>query len=367
MSDKIKRFITCNVPVTVCNFRCAYCYLNDYKEKKINDLILPPYELAAKFSKKRMGGTCYFNLCADGETLLQPQLIDFIKGLIKEGHYVDVITNGTLSNRFDELLHSLSLDEQGHLFIKFSFHYIELKKHNWLNRFVDNVNKIKSSGISYTVEITPYDDLIPFIDEIKDFSLDNFGALPHITVARDKDTKDLKLLTKLSREEYKQIWGQFDSDMFDFKFSIFNEKRKEFCYAGDWSLFVYLGSGEYRKCYFGDILGNVCSDEPIEFMACGKCLMPHCFNGHAFLAFGCIPELNAPTYFAERDRKTENGTHWVKEPIASFFKSKLYDSNCEYTNDEKKKCIRLTKSYSRGIFKKKIFKKVKRLICGEEK
>lgn len=362
MSDKIKRFITCNVPVTACNFKCEYCYLVNCNDRRIDDLILPPFELATKLSKDRMGGTCYFNLCADGETLLQPQLIDFVKGLINEGHYVDIITNGTVSKRFDELVSKLTPDEQGHLFIKFSFHYMELKNHNWLDIFVENVNKIRKSGISYTIEITPYDDLIPYIEEIKKFSMKNFGALPHITVARDKDTKDLKILTKLSREEYKKVWGQFESEMFDFKLSTFNHKRNEFCYAGDWSLFIYLGTGEYRKCYFGNILGNVCSDEPIEFKACGKCLESHCFNGHAFLAFGCIPELDTPTYYSERNRITNDGEHWVKEPIASFFKTRLSESNSIYSDEEKNECIRRTQAYSRRLFKERVLNKIKRLI-----
>lgn len=343
--DKIKRFITCNVPVSTCNFKCEYCYLCDIKDKSVKNLALPPIEFSKKFSKERLGGICYFNLCADGETLLQPQLIDFVKALINEGHYVDIITNGTLSNKFDELINVLSKEEQGHLLIKFSFHYIELLKHKWLERFVNNVNKIKKTNISYSIEITPYDELIPYIEEIKNFSIENFGALPHITVARDKNTKDLKILTKLSSEEYKKIWGQFNSTMFDFKFSTFNQKRREFCYAGDWSLFVFLETGDYRQCYFGNIIGNVCTDNQIKFKACGKCLMSHCFNGHAFLALGCIPEIKGPTYLQERDRIMLDGEHWVKEPLSSFFSTKLYESNQIYSDEKKKKCINDTNIY----------------------
>lgn len=360
--DKIKRFITCNVPVTVCNFKCDYCYLPGMKDKQIKNLALPPLEFAKKFSIDRLGGICYFNLCADGETLMQPQLIEFIKGLIDEGHYVDIITNGTLSKKFDELLATLTPDEQTHLFIKFSFHYIELNKHKMLNQYVENVKKVKNSKISYTIEITPYDDLIPYIEEIKNFSMENFGALPHITVARDKDTPDIKILTKLSREEYKKIWSQFDSEMFNFKFRTFNEQREEFCYAGDWSLFVYLGTGEYRKCYFGDVIGNVCDDSPIKFKACGKCLMPHCFNGHAFLAFGCIPELESPTYFEERDRFTRSGEHWVKEPVASFFSTKLYDSNKVYSDEMKRECIKETNAFNRRNLLNRGINKIRRIF-----
>ena len=37
--------------------------------------------------------------------------------------------------------------------------------------------------------------------------------------------------------------------------------------------------------------------KPIRFEAIGcKCTQPHCYNGHAFLTLGDIPELNTPTY-----------------------------------------------------------------------
>ena len=95
-----------------------------------------------------------------------------------------------------------------------------------MSKFIGNVNRIKNSGISYTIEITPHDELVPFIDEIKEFSIREFGALPHITVARNEGTDDIALLTKYSREEYYNIWSQFDSALFKFKLSIFNQNRK---------------------------------------------------------------------------------------------------------------------------------------------
>lgn len=52
---------------------------------------------------------------------------------------------------------------------------------------------------SFTIEVTPSDELIPYIDEMKEVSLREFGALPHITVARDESKPDYPLLTKLSK------------------------------------------------------------------------------------------------------------------------------------------------------------------------
>lgn len=366
MNHQIKRFITCHVPVSACNFNCPYCYIRNIKEKKIENFILPPKELAQKLTVERLGGICYFNLCADGETMLQPQLIELISELTLQGHYADIITNGTMTKKFDELINYLSQDQQSRLMIKFSFHYLELKKKKLMSQYVDNINKIKKSNISYSIEITPHDELVPYINEIKSFSIKEFGALPHITVARDADTKKIELLTCYSREEYKKIWGQFDSSMFDFKFSTFNHRRQEFCYAGDWSVKLNLGTGEYRQCYVGDELGNICDEGPLKFRAIGRCRMPHCFNGHAFLALGDIPDLKCPTYAEERDRLCDDGTHWLKADCLEFFSSKLYESNELYTDEEKTESIRATNKAIALETKEKILKKIRKITRSDE-
>ncbi len=222
-----------------------------------------------------------------------------------------------------------------------------------MDQFMENVDKIKKSFISYTIEITPHDELIKYINEIKEFSLKKFGALPHITVARNENTTNIELLTKLSRDNYEKIWGQFESELFDFKFSTFNKRRREFCYAGDWSLKLDLETGEYKQCYRGEVLGNICDEGPLKFRAIGRCPLPHCFNSHAFLALGNIPRLCAPTYSQERDRVMENGDHWLKPDCEHFFSTKLYDSNQEYSYVKKIVCL----SKNLGI---KIERKVKR-------
>ena len=342
--ETIKKFITVHIPVSACNFACHYCYISQLKlnDKKIDQFIVSPLEFRTFFSRENIGGIGYFNLCGNGETMLHPQLISLVKELTEEGHYVDIITNGTMTDRFKQLIKELSSEQQAHLFVKFSLHYIELKNKNLLKCFVDNVNRIKNSDISYSIEITPNDELIDFIDEIKEFSKKEFGALPHMTVGRNEATDDIELLTNLPRDGYKQIWQQFDSALFDFKFSIFNQERLEFCYAGDWSLEVDLLSGNYRQCYCGAILGNIKDDSHLNICAIGKCREPHCFNGHAFLAFGCIPELKTPTYCQERDRETYDGDHWLKESCRSFFSTRLMDSNKLYTSKEKEQSVKKT-------------------------
>lgn len=366
--DKISKFVTCLIPVHACNFRCQYCYLSHHVNQDaygggIRPFGATPQKIVKYFSVDRMGGPCYFNLCAPGETMMHPELIEFVSELTKEGHYADIVTNGTLSKKIDELIDALDDYQRKHLFIKFSFHYLELQKKNMMEIFLEDVEKIRKSGVSYSIEITPYDELIPHIDEIKNFSIEHFGALPHVTVARNEGTKEIALLTKHTRAEYKQIWSVFDSSLFDFKFSIFNTRRNEFCYAGLWSLAVDIETGIYRQCYGGDELGNVNDGSRIvNFRPIGKCRLPHCFNGHAFLATGDIPELEAPTYTDERDRVRTDGEHWFSEEERAFFSTKLCESNEMLTDEQKKKQQYINTCMHCVEFGKRACRKVSKIV-----
>ena len=261
MSDKIKRFIDCYVPVTTCNLRCHYCYITQQRKfsDKLPEFKYSPKYIAQALSKERLGGLCCLNFCGGGETLLPPEMPNIIFELLKQGHYVMVVTNGTVSKRFDEII-AFPEELLKRLFFKFSFHFLELKRTNQMTKFCANVNKVRKAGCSISVEITPNDELIPYIDEIKSMSMENFGAFPHITVARDNTKAELPILTNFTREEYKNVWSSFDSDLFKYKIQVFNEKRTEFCYAGVWSYALNIGTGELKQCYQGKLIQNIYQD-----------------------------------------------------------------------------------------------------------
>lgn len=357
--DKIKRFIDCYVPVTTCNLRCHYCYIT--QQRKF-DAKLPEFKYSAEYiakalSKERLGGVCCLNFCGGGETLLPPEMIGIIRKLLEEGHYVMVVTNGTMSNRFDEIS-QMPKELLERLFIKFSFHFLEMKRLKMMDKFFDNIRKVRDAGASFTLEITPSDELIPYIEEVKDVALKNLNALPHITVARNNTVADLPILTSLSKPEYKKIWGQFKSGLFDYKISVFNKKRKEFCYAGDWTSYLNIGTGVLKQCYKGDILQNIYEniEEPIRFCAIGNnCRQSHCYNAHAWLTFGAIPEHKAPTYIEMRDRICTDGSHWCGEKVRDFFSQKLVDSNRKYTLMQKRKINKKYKKKTSGKLLEKIF------------
>ena len=61
-----------------------------------------PEYIGEALNKERLGGGCYFSLCAGGETLLHPNMPSLIKNLLKQGHFVNVTNNGTISKAFVE-------------------------------------------------------------------------------------------------------------------------------------------------------------------------------------------------------------------------------------------------------------------------
>jgi hypothetical protein len=340
--DQIKRFFDCEVPVTACNLRCHYCYitLQGLFKNKLPKFKYPPETIGRAFSKERMGGICHFNFCGLGETLLTPEITAILKVLLEQGHYIMVVTNnGTVTRRFDEIL-QFPKELLNRLGFKFSFHFLELKRLGIIDKWFKTIKTVRKAGCSISVELTPNDECIPHIDEIKDLCLKNTGALCHVTVARDSTKKDLPILTKLPINEYRRIWGSFESPMFDFKMSTFNVKRREFCYAGLWSGCIRIGTGELRQCSAAVDARNIFEDidKPLRLHAIGShCLEPHCYNSHAYLTLGLIPELITPTYSDIRNRKCLDGTFWLTDDMNAFLGGKLYENNQLLPHKEQQK------------------------------
>lgn len=362
--DKLKRYIDCYIETEACNLRCHYCYIT--QQRKFNNKLVKfrhtPHEIRKALSMERLGGACLLNLCAGGETLLVEEIIDVIKELLNEGHYVMIVTNGILTNRFEEIakFDPLLLKK---LVFKFSFHYMELLRLNKMEVFFDNVNMMKEAGASFIVEITPSDELIPHIRDVKNKCLEKLGVLCHITIARDDRTQGIDVLSEHTFDEYKKIWGDFKSELFDFKTTIFYKKRKEFCYAGDWSLYLNLNTGKLTHCYCGRELDNIYNniDKPLKLEAIGKhCTLAHCYNGHAFLTLGTIPELNTPTYAEVRDRVNTCGEHWLQPEMRDFMSQKLKDNNQTYSANEKIRLEVKRNLHKVGAIRKRISRKLKR-------
>lgn len=326
---KIKKYILCNIPYNNCNLRCPYCYIGHtvgYLNQKT--LKHSPKFIRAALSKKRLGGPAIITLCGRGETMMYDNLPEIIKELTEEGHYLTIVTNGTITSAFRKII-ELPIDKRK-LFFKFSLHYMELKRLNLLEVFAKNVQSVWRQGCSITIELVPSDDLIDYIDEIKEWSMNKFGALPHLTLARDDRNKEHTLLTELPLEQFEKIWSCFDSKMFDFKMEILKRERVRDCMAGEWSFVMSLDTGKINKCTGNPYISNIYEDifgEIVLEKVGSNCCLPYCYNGHAYMALGIAEEMNAPSYYEERDRITDKGEHWVTDTVREVFEQKLYKNN----------------------------------------
>lgn len=361
--DRLIRYIDCYIPTETCNFKCHYCYIARQNKfgKKLVKLERDVKYIRKALSVERLGGKCLLNLCAGGETLLSHDVLDLMKELLEEGHYLTVVTNGSVTRHFQEIS-TWNETLRKHIMFKFSFHYLELIRLGMLERFFENIRMMRDCGASFTLEITPNDELIPYIEEIKRICINEVGALSHITIARDDLSPEIRHLSKLSFEDFVDTWSTFDSELLRFKQTIFYKKRVEFCYAGLWNLYLNISTGDLQQCIYGNYLGNIYDDinKRIEYCPVGnKCKYPHCYNGHAYLSLGAIPELQSPTYLAVRDRVDINGNHWISDEFASFMKQKFIDNHEELREEQKKMANRRNIKIKLNTICHKILKKVK--------
>lgn len=334
---KLKRFIDIYIPTETCNLRCDYCYIAQNREFN-NNVFKTSHsyeEIRKAFSIRRLGGICLINICAGGETLLSNDVVCIVKELLEEGHYVMIVTNGTVKKAF-ELMSEFKIDLRKRLFIKFSFHYLELKKRKMLSVFFENVNLMRKSNVSVTVELGAYDEYLPYEDEIKKICLEEVQALPHITPLRDEAKDSFSLLTKYNLNTYKRKWKSFHSSLFDFRLKLWGIKRKEFCYAGKWSFCVNIETGDITKCFCENKIDNIYKNlnKKIKLECVGKnCKAPYCYAGHAFLSIGTIPEVDMGNFASLRDRKKAK---WLYEDIENIMSQKLVDNNKKFNKIEER-------------------------------
>ena len=334
--EKPKRFIECLLPVTACNLKCSYCYVIQEKRRtnQMPKFKYSPEHIGKALSKERLGGVSYISICGAGETLLPYESVEIIREILKQGHYVNVTTNGTITQRFEQIC-SFPKEFLERLHFSFSFHYLELLKKNYIDTFFNNIKNVREAGASYIVQINLADEYIPHLEEIKQICLENIGAYPQVAATRDEKSNKFKLLTKYTREEYENYGKSFNSPLFDFTMKNFMVKRKEFCYAGDWSFILDLSTGVARRCYNDRYSQNIFENinKPIEFKAIGNdCRSQFCVNSSHFMSLGIIPSIETLTYQKLRNREEAD---WTSEKMNTFLNSKLYESNKIYTSFKK--------------------------------
>ena len=357
----MRRFIECLIPVTACNLKCSYCYIIQEGRRKNEKAHFkyPVNTIVKGLSEERLGGQSLISITGSGETLIPKELPEIVRGILHEGHFVNITTNGTLSKQIDYLLDAAK-GYQDHLHVSFSFHYVELLEKQLLDVFFDNIRKVKDAGCSILLQINLSDEYIPHWERIKVLSLEHVGALPQVALTRDETGGEYSIRTKLSNDEYKRIGREMQSPLFDFTCRNFNVKRSEYCYAGLWSAKLNLCTGEMSGCYGNGLIQDIFKDvtKPIRWCPIGKhCTHKYCINSSHFLSQGVIPELlPVPSYGELRNRK-EAG--WYTLAAEKFLYAQMGGSNPLLTAEEK---LRFEIVYRYSEFKKKLHRLVRRYI-----
>lgn len=248
MSERIEKFIGLHFKTGACNLRCSYCYIGQH-ENKILDIPYSLEEIKKAFSKKRLGGTCFINICSDGETLIHPMMPSIIESFLSEGHYVLVVTNGTLTDRIKACINIEKNTER--LFFKISFHYEEMNRLGNIDKFFENIEMIKKSKCSFTVEYITCDETVEKIEEFKKTCIDKMGCFPQINIPRNDQAINLGVFSKYTYKKYLSIWDskKFKSEFWEFRKQFFGKKYKGFCYAGKRTIWVSMETGYSHQCY----------------------------------------------------------------------------------------------------------------------
>ncbi len=342
----IRRFLNCLVPIYKCNLKCTYCYLaqRGTKNQDIEEFSHSPQIIAEALAPKRVGGICLVNLCASGETLLSAKTVELIKLLLKDGHYVSVVTNNTISKHIKMLTELQGIER---LFLKCSFHYIQLKKYGLLNDFFDNIDRLRNAGISYTIELVADDNAAIMYDEICRLMKEKGEALPQILECRVDPSNDIRRLT-LDQYHHKEFWSKYNSDLYNAQQQLWGLKINKFCYAGDLSAEINLETGEVTQCIGTRVIQNIYSEtDHLRFCAIGNnCKLSHCFISYAWQGLcGNVPEIIYPNYAKLRNRYRPDGSEWLTSTIKDAFGKKCIEAIKTYSDEKKRLCDLMFKLY----------------------
>lgn len=255
--DKIVKMINGTVHTLGCNLKCEYCYLAQGRYKNDEDIFALKYPLnkiLKACSKERLGGICFIQIIGDGETLLPKDVVPLIIGLLQEGHYVQVITNGTLTERIHQLVdkaEQAGLSER--LLISFSLHFIELEKGNWLKIYADNINYVRKKGVSFRISMVCSDADIEAEKRIHEFcQKDLHGVVLNIGSAKkyNEITGNIEgLWSKYDKKTYyEKVMSIFPSYNLEYIKDLDEIDNHKFCYAGSWYFQVDFTTGTYSQC-----------------------------------------------------------------------------------------------------------------------
>lgn len=309
-NQQIQKIINVYVPGNVCNMRCSYCYVTECLKSNHEEHAVFQYSvehMIEAFRPERIGGIAYILVIGGGETLIPPEVVPFVKGLLRQGHVVEVVTNNTLDHRIDELL-EVPVEDRARLIVKCSLHWKELIRMGKVESFFANIRKIVAAGASSYPCLVLGDEYMDCLDEICEACEKEIGALPQCTPCvtvnnREDYLRGGETMTQppCTEEFVKRIEKKFESRLFSEVVRFLDiDVQNVFCYAGKYAFVVNMDTGIILKCHNvltdDNFFENI--DEPYEGEVIGcECGVASCSCNYNLYAAGMIPEIpNVPTY-----------------------------------------------------------------------
>lgn len=296
----IERYVQGTIYTRGCNLNCSYCYLK--LQEKVQRGTHPGFSLSdiRKAMSKERWGVCYIALAGDGETLIDRSTVDLCHVLSENGHYLNVINNGTMTEHLRYMNEIFTPEQKERTMLTFSLHYLELKRRSLLDTYFSNFRSMREAGFTVYPHMVLADDYLPVIDEIKQHCIEELGILPQIGIVRDeRKNQGERIYSSFSREDYFRIADSFESPYFELQKKLYEENcAREYCYAGELGVLLNFTTGKMRQCVCNPETVQVFQNPsaPVPFHRVGNsCMSPWCFCS-SLQIFGMVPGKPYPTY-----------------------------------------------------------------------
>ncbi len=342
--ENIAKMINGRIHTAGCTLSCDYCCLAQVEHKNDRETYALKYPLETVLkacSKERLGGTAFIQIIGDGETLLPKDAVPLIHGLLKEGHFVQVITNGTLGDRIRELVEKAEKDKlKDHLLISFSLHFLELEKRNLLESYAENVNYVKEQGVSFRVSIVCGDGYLEAADRIHKFCREKLEGITlnvGSTKEFDKTGNCTGIYSKYSKEVYyEKVRESFSSHNFEYISDLEEMDNHKFCYAGKWYFQLDFTTGMYSQCLMNEGFSHNFFEhleEELETEPVGTgCRASFCWCGWA-KKLNLIP--GECGYVEPEQFASEPENRFIAKDVFNAGFANLAETNRQYSEEEK--------------------------------
>ena len=289
------RCVLLKFPQVECDLCCAYCYLRSRRRTAVGDFMQrhSPEAIAESLSPERIDGSCFFYGYADGEPLLHEENARLLAALAARGHFVAVTTNLNAADP-RRLERVFAICDRWRVLFLASLHWQELRRRGRLNTFFDTMDFLRTAGFSCRIRLCLAPEYRSDLETIDALCLQRTGQLPLLTRWRGTETPDtdMKNLDCIGAR----------SPVYRLQKRCMDVPRREFCFAGERSAVLDLGSGEFRACLAEPVTGvldlaSPHKDLPFPGEPVGRhCRARWCMCCSILWPWGVLPDLFPGTW-----------------------------------------------------------------------